>query len=145
MHTVAGSQNEEVFKYLQGSGLNIDLQDDMGWSPLFWAAHAGRAPIVKQLIEAGVNVDAVDTRRRTALHWAADAGHTDVVTVLLSSVNERLLHVHMRVSMSPSVAVIKEFIAWMVWPACGMCGQRHRILRLDLHEDTWVALVMYKF
>eukprot|EP00884_Botryococcus_braunii_P014655 jgi/Botrbrau1/23190/Bobra.0041s0037.2 len=96
LHYAAGSQNEEVFNYLQGMGLDTNLQDNRGWSPLFWAAHAGRAPIVRLLLDAGVDVGARDSIGRSALHWAAAEGHTDVVNLLLHSMIEKHADVHMR-------------------------------------------------
>ena len=54
-------------------------------TPLYVAAAAGHAPIVKQLLAAGAAFGAVNTRGETALYAVAVAGHVSVVDQLLAA------------------------------------------------------------
>jgi uncharacterized protein len=80
--------------------LDLNHQDERGWTPLILAAQNGCTSIVKHLLDAGVAVDAPDHAGRCALHWAAERGHADVVTMLINTMVERQMEVHLPVSVS---------------------------------------------
>jgi hypothetical protein len=64
-------------------GADVNAKDNMGWTPLFWAAFSRRTDTVRALVEKGADVNAKNKYDDTALIHAAYAGDTDTVAVLL--------------------------------------------------------------
>jgi ankyrin repeat protein len=54
-----------------------------GWTPLFWAAVKGNAPVIRLLLARGARIEARDTRGLTPLMAAARWGRIDGVAALL--------------------------------------------------------------
>ncbi|MEW6280569.1 MAG: ankyrin repeat domain-containing protein, partial [Candidatus Eremiobacterota bacterium] len=57
--------------------------DDMGWSPLHWAASQGRVEAIRLLLAAGTPADLRCPGGRTALALAWREGHGDAIAALL--------------------------------------------------------------
>ncbi|CAI4215799.1 unnamed protein product [Parascedosporium putredinis] len=68
---------------IQKDGLDVNLQDSQGRTPLSWAAQHGNVDCVQVLLDKGVAPDTPDKKRRTPLSWAAEHGNVDCVQVLL--------------------------------------------------------------
>jgi ankyrin repeat protein len=67
------------------SNLNIlDRLDDLGYTPLHWAARRGRSDIARALLEAGAKPDSLSSTRTTALEAAVICKNIEVVKVLLT-------------------------------------------------------------
>ena len=64
---------------------NLFYRDDHGFSPLHWAAFAGRNIIVEMLINKGARINATNMGDDTALHLACAHGHREVVHMLLKN------------------------------------------------------------
>ncbi|WXC58102.1 hypothetical protein SNK03_004001 [Fusarium graminearum] len=65
-------------------GVDINLADQDGQTPLLWAAYKGHEAIVRLLVKNAARVEKVDqVYGRTPLSWAASKGHQDVVRLLL--------------------------------------------------------------
>jgi cytohesin len=64
-------------------GANPNAKDNIGWTPLHWAAHKGRVEIVELLLERGANPNAKDNIGWTPLYRAAYCGHVEIVMILL--------------------------------------------------------------
>lgn len=65
------------------TGVEADLPDEDGETPLNFAAKNGHEAIVSILLTLGARADAVDSHHWTPLHWAAYFGHWKVVETLL--------------------------------------------------------------
>ena len=63
----------------------MNKSDDEGVSPLFVAAHANCATMVRALVSAGADVNKADDDGETPLYTAAANGHDDVVHALLAA------------------------------------------------------------
>lgn len=63
----------------------IDVPDEVGWSPLMVACEAGHLVVVKTILRHGgrVNVNHTDVDGWTALMIASARGHAHIVSVLL--------------------------------------------------------------
>ena len=72
---------KKVSRFIK-KGMDVNLSDDFGWTPLFRAAKKGHAEVVKLLLDAGAEVDK-PTAGIAPLWWAAESGHTDAAKVLL--------------------------------------------------------------
>lgn len=64
-------------------GINTDMPDNDGRTPLHWACYKGFRDVAKLLIVMGADVMKMDTEDCTPLHWAAIKGHTDASMALL--------------------------------------------------------------
>ena len=71
-----------VKSYLE-QGTNVDFKDDVGWTPLFWAASMGQKDVAELLIAKGADVGANAKDSSTVLHQAARAGAITLVTLLV--------------------------------------------------------------
>jgi hypothetical protein len=74
--------HEAVVKLLLEKGIEPDSKDNLGQTPLSWAAGGGHEAVVKLLLEKGVELDSKDNRGRTPLSRAAERGHEAVVKLL---------------------------------------------------------------
>lgn len=65
----------------------IHRRNNVGRTPLMFAASCGNNKIVKALLSMGVDISAVDKHGRTALHWACRCGMEEIVEILLLEPN----------------------------------------------------------
>ena len=65
----------------QGTG--IDIKDEVGWTPLYWAVSMGQTDVAELLIAEGTDVGINAKDGSTTLHQAARAGATTLVTLLI--------------------------------------------------------------
>ncbi|KAK2839348.1 hypothetical protein FQN49_006225, partial [Arthroderma sp. PD_2] len=66
-------------------GVDMNIKDTQGYSPLSWAAKNGYDKVVDLLLsQERIETDVKDKDRRTPLLWAACIGHDEVVKLLLA-------------------------------------------------------------
>lgn len=82
-HTIGVGTPESV-QALISLGVNIEVRNQFGSTPLMHAARMGRGSIVKVLLDSGANVNVRDAKGFTPLYHAAYAGYIDVIKALLS-------------------------------------------------------------
>ena len=66
-------------------GADVNRQDEMGVTPLSWAAMAGRAEAVELLINQGAKVNGKNRDGTTPLHGSAFLGRTEIVKLLIKN------------------------------------------------------------
>ena len=64
------------------SGVDVNQQDEQGWTPLNWAAGKGDSAVVSLLLDKGADVFKVGRDQRTPYKIALAAGHIEVVKLL---------------------------------------------------------------
>lgn len=64
-------------------GSDLERRDDVGKTPLAWAAAGGRVALVRGLLRRGARVDVRDDAGIGPVAWAAHMGHLDVVKALV--------------------------------------------------------------
>jgi pectate lyase len=64
---------------------DVDVKDELNWTPLYWAVSIGQRDVVKFLIAKGARVNATTYDRRTPLHQAAQSGDKETVAILISN------------------------------------------------------------
>lgn len=75
-----------TLKALLGKGVNINAQDDAGWTALREAVFQENISTVKYLVEHHADPNVRDVKDgTTALSWAAQTGQTQVVKALLDA------------------------------------------------------------
>jgi ankyrin repeat protein len=65
-------------------GAGVDAKDELGWTPLYWAASTGQEEVAKFLIANGANVNVGANNNRTSLHQAAQAGWQKLAELFIS-------------------------------------------------------------
>ena len=72
-------------------GVDPNILDAQGWTPLHWACSRGSEETMNTLLEYGASIDARDVSGWTPLFWATIKGHVQVVTRLLHENADHLL------------------------------------------------------
>ncbi len=103
LHLAAVMGREDLAEMLIRGGAGIKkIENDIGLSPIQYAAIAGQANVVKILLDNGASVNEKNSKGETLLLLAASRGHLAVVKLLLErgadvnmadNNNERPLHV----------------------------------------------------
>ena len=60
----------ELAKELIRQGADVNSEDNMGQTAIFYAAREGHVEICEVFIDNGSNINKQDKRRQTPLHWA---------------------------------------------------------------------------
>ena len=73
-----------VIRLLLEHGIDINVQNQLSWTPLHLASSNGALRVVRLLLEhdAAADVEAKNNVDKTALQIAADEGHDEVVELL---------------------------------------------------------------
>ena len=77
--------NAEVVKILIDHGVNVNHQNNFGWTPLMM--NVGKVNIVKALLDANADLSIQEGgfEKYSALHHAASSGNLDTVKLLLQA------------------------------------------------------------
>ena len=79
----------EVKRLVLDCGLDPNIKDVEGETPLHYAALEGHLEVVKLLLEHGADPNVKGSFGRTPLHYAASNGYPDIVKLLLEYRNRR--------------------------------------------------------
>lgn len=71
----------ELLKY----GVNVEIQNGRGWTPLHLAVVYERMDFIKELINNGANIQAKNKNGDTPLHVASLHGYAEIVRYLLKN------------------------------------------------------------
>lgn len=77
--------NLTAIKLFLDAGVDVNIQNDIGWTPLMVAIFSSNEAAANMLLKAGASCNARDKRGYGPLHWAAYRGYTKVITQLLDS------------------------------------------------------------
>lgn len=72
---------------LIAANVNLNYQDEYGYTALIWAASYSKPDMVKLLLEAGADKDITDIDKHNALFWANYYGHPEVIKLLNKSLD----------------------------------------------------------
>jgi len=83
-HVAAGTGDLARVRNHIEQGADVNTQDELGWTPLYWAASLGQTEVARLLIDKGADVRTAATDGSIALHQAAQVGDNELVELLLS-------------------------------------------------------------
>jgi hypothetical protein len=82
---IVGGNLEKVRALLKDNPTLVYSTDEIGDTPLHWAAEFGAESIAAFLVSEKADVNASDSLGYTPLHWTVQTGHTDIARLLLAS------------------------------------------------------------
>uniref|UniRef100_A0A8C7ZR04 Euchromatic histone-lysine N-methyltransferase 1b n=1 Tax=Oryzias sinensis TaxID=183150 RepID=A0A8C7ZR04_9TELE len=86
LHLAAKSGHYNIVQHLLSTGLiNVNCQDDGGWTAIIWATEYKHADQVKLLLSKGADISLRDKEENICLHWAAFSGSVDIAELLLNA------------------------------------------------------------
>ncbi|XP_057675316.1 histone-lysine N-methyltransferase EHMT1 isoform X2 [Corythoichthys intestinalis] len=86
LHLAAKSGHYNIVEYLLCTGhVNINCQDDGGWTAMIWATEYKHVDQVKLLLSKGADISIRDKEENICLHWAAFSGSVEIATLLLNA------------------------------------------------------------
>ncbi|XP_031433094.1 histone-lysine N-methyltransferase EHMT1 isoform X5 [Clupea harengus] len=84
LHLAAKLGHFEIVKHLLGTGLiDINCQDDGGWTAMIWSTEYRHVGLVKLLLSTGADINIRDKEENICLHWAAFSGCVEIAEILL--------------------------------------------------------------
>jgi pectate lyase len=84
LHLAAGLGDLARVKSLVEKGVDVDKRDEVGWTPLYWAASTAEEEVAEFLVGKGAAIDVRTNNKRTLLHQAATAGAAKLTSLLIS-------------------------------------------------------------
>ncbi|XP_074474905.1 histone-lysine N-methyltransferase EHMT1 isoform X2 [Sebastes fasciatus] len=86
LHLAAKSGHYNIVEHLLTTGfININCQDDGGWTAMIWATEYKHADQVKLLLNKGADISIRDKEENICLHWAAFSGSVEIAELLLNA------------------------------------------------------------
>ncbi|XP_034048989.1 histone-lysine N-methyltransferase EHMT1 isoform X2 [Thalassophryne amazonica] len=86
LHLAAKSGHYNIVEHLLATGLiEINCQDDGGWTAIIWATEYKHVDQVKLLLSEGADVSVRDKEENICLHWAAFSGSVEIAELLLDA------------------------------------------------------------
>jgi ankyrin repeat protein len=76
--------NTRAFELFIKAGVDVDMRNDVGWTPLMVSAFMGSETSAKMVLEAGADVHARDNMGYGPMHWAAYQGYPAVIELLIA-------------------------------------------------------------
>lgn len=73
-----------VMRFLLTLGINLEVRNKIGRTPLLSASFYRHNEVIEILIEEGANLSAQDNNRNSAVMWAMLGKHSDTLKILLS-------------------------------------------------------------
>lgn len=71
--------------------VNLNHQDEYGYTALIWAASYSKPDMVKLLLNSGADDEITDIDKHNALYWANYYGHPEVIELLNKSLDGKNL------------------------------------------------------
>mmetsp|Transcript_21983 Transcript_21983/g.49709 ORF Transcript_21983/g.49709 Transcript_21983/m.49709 type:complete len:247 (-) Transcript_21983:289-1029(-) len=91
LHLMAGGGEEREVRLILSRGVDVNLPDEDGWTPLHWACYRHEPDMAQLLIQKGADVGITSYSGDTALHAAATEGDLPCIKLVLAEAKRREL------------------------------------------------------
>jgi len=85
LYSIANADLAGVLKSVIDQGAYVNIRNDVGYTPLIFAAHENNLDAIQKLIIHGADVNRVEADGWSALHFAADYGNKEIVKALIDA------------------------------------------------------------
>ena len=86
LHIASKQGNLQAVKaIIESKRIDINLQDDGGWTPLIWATEHKQKHVVDYLLSMGGDALIQDDEENVCLHWSAFSGDIDILSIFMQS------------------------------------------------------------
>ncbi|CAM4639662.1 unnamed protein product [Lepidochelys olivacea] len=86
LHHAAKCGNLAMVSLLLATGqVDVNAQDNGGWTPIIWAAEHKHIEVIRMLLTRGADVTLTDNEENICLHWASFTGSAEIAEVLLNA------------------------------------------------------------
>lgn len=92
IHSACMTNKKEYVEELISAGVDIDVQDEYGRTPLCYAARLGKLEFVELLLAAGADLDILDGNENRAIDHARESGVEEIIKCLEEA--EKRVKVH---------------------------------------------------
>ena len=83
--------NFNKIQELIAQGVDLNVQDEYGYTPLIWATSYSKPDIVKLLLDAGADDEIKDVNMHNALFWAYYYGRPEVIEIFNKNLGSKNL------------------------------------------------------
>jgi len=85
LYSIASGDMSGVLKSVIDQGAYVNIRNDVGYTPLIFAAHENNLDAVQKLINHGSDPSRVEADGWSALHFACDYGNKEIVKILMDA------------------------------------------------------------
>lgn len=84
LHLASRCGSVKMCKMILDTGrINVNIQDEGGWTPIVWASEHKHIDVIRLLLERGADPNIRDNEGNIALHWSAFSGSVDISQMYL--------------------------------------------------------------
>lgn len=83
MHCAAYNGQIDIIEYLMSEGIDVNIKDEEGKTPIYYATKKGKFKAIKYLYEHGADLKTQDDKGDTLMHIAARKGKVHIIQWLL--------------------------------------------------------------
>jgi cytohesin len=80
----ANGDLDSIRSMIANNPQSIEDKDELGFTPLAWAAQAGQKSIVEFLLAKGADINSTDKKGNAPLHWAVFTGQSNIIETLIN-------------------------------------------------------------
>jgi len=80
----ANGDLDSIRSMIANNPQSIEDKDELGFTPLAWAAQAGQKSIVEFLLAKSADINSTDKKGNAPLHWAVFTGQSNIVETLIN-------------------------------------------------------------
>jgi ankyrin repeat protein len=84
LHWACSGRHVELAEYLIEQKIDVDMQDESGWTALIISASVGSLPLVQRLLRIA-NINLTTAQNRNALHYACSKSYFEIAQLLVEN------------------------------------------------------------
>ena len=124
LHSAAVTGDVARLSSLLAQGVDVNMRDKGGWTPLLWAICLGQTEVVELLVAAGADVNAgwnAGLMSLTPLSFAVERGQTEITEILIKNGSE----------------ITSEIANWIIQ------GGSKEVTEILLNDKTFINIILF--